>query len=155
MNQQTTNTLTLDVLKSSLAIEPLAVTLGNGIIDETDGYEEVGMRCHILSIDYEDSDYIHLKVSYAEFDEYNKAFETANYHDADGNACLYAREVGAYKTEDTLYVKIESLGSVITILELARYSLLQEFLADPAGATSYTDFLENKIFTLRAKLEGQ
>ena len=81
-------------------------------VEEYDWYAEDGMRGTVTDVSWEDeSDPNHpvfkLTISFAKFDEYNRARESTNYYDDNGEACLTAREANMYREEDHLYVSNE------------------------------------------------
>jgi hypothetical protein len=80
-------------------------------IHDFECYAEPGMKARVIGItglyttDPDPQDHVYkLSVDFAEFDEYNKQFETYNYYDRDGIPRLNAREAGLYRIQDDIYM---------------------------------------------------
>lgn len=67
---------------------------------EWDGYEEEGMRATVTGV-RENHDMVYLDIDYTKFDEYNKAYESANYYDKDNHPTRTAREAGFTRSRTT------------------------------------------------------
>lgn len=97
----------------AVTLEDLRPLIGKDIeflkeINDYDWYGENGMRATVRSVEWQDESNVNdpvfkLHVSFAKFDDYNKAFESSNYWNT-GEALVTAREAGCYKVEDHLYV---------------------------------------------------
>jgi len=89
-----------------------------GILD-LEAYPEPGMHATIKSVGPPDSEgVVCIIVDYSQFDEVNKTFETANYWDGKGNACLDAREAGFYEKVEKLYFMADDeIGKSFNIVE--------------------------------------
>ena len=82
---------------------PFSVTYTKGI-EEQEGYGEPNMRATVTAVESVDSyGTIKVRVSYKDFEQYNRAFESSNYYDKQGRACLNARQAGFYKEEENIY----------------------------------------------------
>lgn len=73
-------------------------------VEDLEDYADKGMRLTITGIRSDHDEVAVLAVSYAKYDEHNKAFEKRNYYDKQGKPCLNAREAGFYKEHDSMYV---------------------------------------------------
>lgn len=122
-------------------------------IDDMESYLEGGMRARIVSIDEEDThrpdlhDHLYKIVfDYSEFDEFNKNFESANYYDRNGVACLTAREAGMYDQKDTIYFGSPELWpfeDFFILLSEKQTKLISSF--KESGATNYIEWLEGQV----------
>lgn len=141
-----------EFLKDNLVSgRPLAVEFGPRI-EEQEAYTESGMRAHILDYGVEHGDVLKVKVSYELFEEFNQAFEKANYFDKNGNPTLTARQAGQYQVTETLYMSPdEPVDGYLTPIE-PELGLLQEWQAS-GSKESYVSFLENRIKALSAEAE--
>lgn len=137
-------------LKEVLVGAPLAIEFGKGI-EELESYAEPKMRAHLIAVELQRDDIAVLKVDYSAFDEYNKAFEQANYYDRNGNPTLTAREAGHYTVQEDLYVMASDdlQPRMLTLLPGASLGLIDEFKA--SGHASYVCWLEEQLMAARAK----
>lgn len=122
-------------------------------IEEMDSYPEKGMRGRIISITEEDTDaadlhehvYI-IKFDYTEFDQFNTAFESANYYGSGRVPCLTAREANMYEPQEKIYFgspKLWPFEDYFTLLDENQNKLLQMF--KESGKESYVSWLEKKV----------
>lgn len=135
-------------LKELLVGGPLAVEFGVGV-EDLESYPEPKMRAHLVAIDLQRDDVAVLKVDYSAFDEYNKAFEQANYYDQQGNPTLTAREAGHYEPQDDLYVMASDDLQLrtLTVLPNKSLALIDEFKS--SGHASYVRWLEEQLAAAR------
>ena len=84
-------------------------------------YVESGMRAKLVKVvnhDPKETDPHYqvweLHVDFEPFDEYNKAFESTNYYDDKGHACLTAREANLYKPQDVIYIGPGQFGTMFS-----------------------------------------
>ena len=86
---------------------------------DLEAYAEPGMYATIASVGTPNSDgVVCITVDYFKFDEVNKTFETANYWDNKGSACLTAREAGCYTTVEKLhFMADEEIGVSFNVIE--------------------------------------
>lgn len=123
-------------------------------VEDLESYPENNMRATITGVEDSHDGVIKLRVSYAKYDEYNKQFESHNYYDRSGRACLNAREAGNYKVEDELYVmgddRVETYMKIISdeLQEKYRAQVLQP------GATmiTYVEWLEQQLRSYRQRM---
>lgn len=110
-------------------------------IEDTEWYAEDGMRGTITSVIVQDDDpkdmVIKIGVSFAKFDEFNKQFETSNYFNNVGDACLTARQANMYHVEDHYYAGNDVLEHMIP-LDDATATLLRFFETDKAANPDLT-----------------
>ena len=112
-------------------------------------YAEPGMRAVVVNIkeDYHDEmdTVLVIAVDYSKYDEFNKQFETYNYYDKEGIACLNARQAGWYKPVDTIYVMADdNVEDYMTLINEASNNLYEMFLAAKVDK-SYTQWLEQVL----------
>ena len=122
-------------------------------IEDFEVYAENGMRARIVNViedvhhDNDHENQVHkIVVDYTEFDEFNKQFESSNYWDKNGQACLTAREAGFYKEVETLYFGSPELWpfeDYFTLLDEKKNNLLTEFKR--SGFTNYVEWLESLV----------
>lgn len=79
------------------------ITFNKGA-EDLECYPEDGMCARVMRVTPDSDGVIKLDLDYSEFDEVNKAFESSNYYDDLGVACLNARQAGLYKAEDHIYI---------------------------------------------------
>ena len=115
-----------------------------------EGYEEPGMRARICGAPREpNSDGVfQVSISFKEFDEFNKQFESSNYYDTnyyDRNRqpTLTAREAGYYTETTKMYLGMDDPmdGYFVVLDDLPLYALYQQHIQD-GGTKSYVQFLE-------------
>jgi hypothetical protein len=136
-------------LKDLLVGSQLAIELGAGVLD-LEGYAEPKMRAHLIAVDFRGDDIAVLKVDYTDFEDFNKAFEQANYYDEEGNPTLTAREAGHYQPQEDLYVMASDdlEPKILVILPSASLVCIDEFKS--SGHASYVRWLEEQLTAARA-----
>ena len=114
-------------------------------IEDCEGYAETGMRARLIGV-YKggDEDCIEIKVDFSEFEDFNKGFESSNYYDKSGQACLSAREAGFYKPVDNYFIDTKSALTLIAVVDDWRGRLFEEWQKNGNGA-SYVSWLETKV----------
>ncbi|EPP9373566.1 hypothetical protein PZF67_005271 [Pseudomonas aeruginosa] len=134
-------------LQELLAAGPVAIEFGE-CAEDLEAYVDPKMRAHVMSVRVGPDDVAVLRVDYSAYDEYNKAFEKANYYDKNGNPTLTARETGNYDFQEDLYVSAsEELDHILTALPGISTQLLEEFNA--SGQTGYVRWLEEQLIFTR------
>lgn len=136
--------------------EAIAIVKQRGQIDVTftakhadlEWYGEQNMRATITGIEDYHDETIHIAVSFAKFDEYNKQFESANYYDRNHNPVWTARQAECYNVEDHVFVmdtdKFEDY-----FVELKRNDLYERYVAS-GTSDSYVSWLEDQLVMARA-----
>lgn len=116
-------------------------------VEDLEGYPEASMRATFISGQLCDDDVAVIRVSYEKFDEYNKAFETANYYARDGVPRLTAREAGHYSVEENLYVMAdEPYDKYFKILDSAATNLYDRWRAQrDMSSMTYVQWLESLV----------
>jgi hypothetical protein len=122
-------------------------------MEDIEAYPESGMRARILSVCEQDTDkkdlhdHLYLIVfDYSEFDDFNRQFESNNYYDKNGVACLNAREANQYQMQETIYFGSPTLfpfEDYFTLLNQRQTVLLARF--QESGSTNYVEWLENQV----------
>lgn len=121
-------------------------------ITEIDAYPEPGMRARIVSIEpvevKNDPAYDVYKIifDYSEFDDFNTNFESSNYYDKRGQACLTARQAGFYNQVDTVYFgspEFKAYEEFFTLLDEKKESLQARFRE--SGFKNYVEWLEEQV----------
>lgn len=122
-------------------------------IEDMEAYPEAGMRARIVSIDEKDThmkdlhDHMYIiTFDYSEFDEFNEQFESANYYDKHGVACLTAREAKMYDVKEKIYFGSPALWpfeDYFNLLNTKQETLLSRF--KESGAANYVEWLESQI----------
>lgn len=134
-------------LQELLAAGPVAIEFGDGV-EELEAYVEPKMRAHLVSVKVMPDDIAVLKVDYSAYDDFNKAFEQANYYDANGAPTLTARESGNYDIQEDLYVMAsEDVDHILSVLPSFSTQLLDEFNA--SGQSGYMRWLEEQLIVAR------
>lgn len=126
------------------------VTFLPGIGDK-EAYPEAGMRAKAIRASLQSDNVVVITFSYADFDDFNKAFETANYYGAGREGNKTAREAGYYKVEEQLFFDQDELAAnLFTVENDATLALFAEYRA--AGTVgSYTQWLEEQLKLARSK----
>lgn len=116
-------------------------------VEDLETYVEARMRLTIIDATPEDRDgVIVLTVSYAKYEEINKTFESHNYFDKNGVACLNARQAGFFSVEDTLYVmNTDDPNDYFIMLEDSANYWIQEYLKHRNKDETYVAFLERLL----------
>lgn len=137
-----------EVLALDEAGAPVAVECKAGV-NRWDGcYPEPGMRFEVTGGVIDEPDVARLNVNYARFDEFNKAFESSDYRDKNGNGVLTAREAGWYKVTEFIYVDPdEDIDAYFTILADDRKALIEAYAALPQPKDSYIAWLEKQVLS--------
>lgn len=112
--------------------------------EDLESYPEEGMRALLVGARIIDEDVVVLTMDYRKFDEFNKTIESSNYYDKSGVPRLTAREAGCYQPVDDLYMAaLDKVSDYFSFLE--ENTLFNQYIADPDGANSYVEWLENKV----------
>jgi hypothetical protein len=137
-----------DLLALAKAGAPVAVECKSGV-NRWDGcYPETGMRLEVTGGRIDEPDVARIEVDYALFDEFNKAFESSDYRDKNGDGVLTARQAGWYKVQEFLYVDPEEeIDSYFTILADERKSLVEAYAALPEPKSTYVAWLEQRLLS--------
>lgn len=122
-------------------------------IEEMEAYPEGGMRARIMRIDSEDtrSDDLNqhvyrIEFDYAEYDEFNRLLETANYYGTGSIPNKTAREAGHYETVETIYFGSPLLYPFEEYFVLASDTHQQLHVQfQNSGETDYVEWLENQL----------
>lgn len=116
-------------------------------VDDLEGYAEAGMRATLRPDHLQASeDMAVFQVDYAPFDEYNQAFESANYYDKQQKPCLTARQAGFYKPQETLYLTAsQPIGTILNVIEDGPTLALYEAWKAQNGGDTYVAFLEKRV----------
>jgi hypothetical protein len=118
-------------------------------IEEGEGYAEAGMRARVLSVTEREEDLWVMKVDFAPFEDFNRQFESSNFYDMTGAACLSARDKGLYTGEDEIFLPDPSgwMPTYFSLLESSpeREALLAEYETREDPLKSYAAWLEDKI----------
>jgi hypothetical protein len=121
-------------------------------IEDMEAYPEPGMRAQIVSVNADTSfsdpkEHIYTIVfDYTEFDDYNKNFESANYYDPRGVACLTARQADLYRLRETIYFGCPDhwpFENYFTVLNAHQLVLIERF--KKSGQKNYLSWLEDQI----------
>lgn len=123
------------------------------LIEDQEAYPETGMRAKIVNINATDTrsedprDHLYkIMFDYSSFDEYNARFESSNYYDKQGKACLTAREAGWYEPIEEIYFaspETHPFENYFTVLDDNQRGLIEEFKA--SGEKNYVAWLEKKV----------
>ena len=147
-----------------LTLDNLDALIGKDVqftkkIEDTEWYAEDKMRGTITSVKVQDSDpadpVILFGVSFAKFDDFNRQFESNNYYDNHGQACLDARAAGFYKVEDSVYLG-RDYAECFTLLGTGTEALLRMFAVDKAAQPhiTYVQWLETLALAAMPHLKG-
>ena len=117
--------------------------------DDFQGYAEAHMRARVTGAVLEEDDFFKLAISYREFDAHNRGFESANYFDGRGNACLTAREVGDYQEDDLNYVSLEGELHGFEVEDEAFGGVYAVYLAERQAGQAYVAWLEQRVQQLQ------
>jgi hypothetical protein len=112
--------------------------------EDFEGYAELHMRARVVSIEERSDSVCILTVDFGEFDEHNRQFESSNYFDKSGNACLTAREAGDYKPVDTLYLPLDGDIYGFEVEDGLGVALYARYLA-AKSSLSYVQWLEAEL----------
>ncbi len=108
-------------------------------------YLEPGMKGRLAGISDRDDEIFMLQIDLSEFDEFNKQFESANYFDKNGNACLTARQAGYYKSpKEEIYIGYDEEIDFLEIDGADRFALYEEYVKSGSGL-HYVQWLEDRI----------
>lgn len=123
------------------------VTFKAPVLDK-EGYLEAGMRGRLVAISDEHDDMFQLHVDLAEFDDFNRQFESANFYDKNGRACLTAREAGVYKEpKEWFFVGNDDEIDFCEVEEAPRCALYAEY-QKTASSLSYVQWLEDRLLAI-------
>lgn len=117
--------------------------------EEGEGYLEAGMRGRITGSRTSGDGVFSLTVDLNGFEDFNAAFESANYYDNKGVARLTAREAGHYPKDgiDLLYVS-EDVDFFLEILSDNQAELYQRYLRARKPNEAYVEWLERALLIL-------
>lgn len=135
-------------------LRPVITFRDPGVAD-LEAYPEANIRARIIGVAQLSDELVRLTFDFTEFDEYNKAFESANYFDDNRVPRLTARQKGKYKLQDTYtFGANESAKRYFTVQEDAATQLMAEFRATGRFETTYVDWLEEQVLALRSTAKG-
>lgn len=117
-------------------------------VDDFEGYAELHMRARVVSIEERNYSVCILTVDFGEFEEHNRQFESANYFDKSGKACLTARDVGDYKPVDTLYIPMDGEIYGFELEDGPAVTLYARYQAAKSSLT-YVQWLEAELSATR------
>lgn len=121
------------------------VTFRPGVADK-EGYLEAGMRGRFASVGPVRDDMFKVHVDLAEFDEFNRQFESATYYDKDRVPCLTAREAGFYKgAKETFYVSLDEDVDLSCCVEAPERLQLFAMYKAAGVKMSYVQWLEDRV----------
>lgn len=134
-----------DVLKQLQEGQRPVVELREGILDK-ESYGEPNMRARIISASGPDRDGVtRVMFDFGEFDEHNRAVESANYYDKSGEPTLTAREAGFYKPVDHMYFDAdEDIERHMTFISSDQQAIFQRF-KESGASSSYVAWLEAQV----------
>jgi hypothetical protein len=125
--------------------------------EDLECYPENGMRARVLNVTEDkfhsddDGQVWVVTVDYTDFDSHNRAFESSNYYDKNGNPGLTARQAGFYKETEDLYLPApafhapdEMWESYFVVLDPMRIRLAGKFKLQGNGRT-YIQWLEDQV----------
>jgi hypothetical protein len=115
---QTTPGLTLESLTARVGEGPVDIEFLPGC-EVLERYPLPGMRARLNRAQHNqgDRETAVLTVDYTPFEAHNLTLEQSNYFDEQGVARLSAREAGAYKSVDTLFVTSAFVHEIFCLLE--------------------------------------
>jgi hypothetical protein len=122
------------------------------LIESCDSYPEENMRATIAGevIDTEDN-FFRILFDYTAYDEYNKAFESSNYYDKNGKACLTARQSGYYQIKETLWFRGDSNpNDYFEVIPGSQSKWMKLFMKERLDEETYAHFLERKLDEMTA-----
>lgn len=148
----TDNTTLASFLKDRLNTGvPLLVEFNEGI-EGLEGYAEKGMRATITGFDVMDNgETLRFYVDYSAFEDFNLAFETANYYGRDQQPTLTARQAGHYKPTEHFYANPKDSADTFFTPAEQTHELMTEW-RNAGSNTSYVQFLEARVMELQAQL---
>lgn len=122
-------------------------------VEELESYPEANMRARVLSAEIQRDNVVLLQVSYAEYEDYNAQFESANYYDSNMVPRLTARQRNFYKVVEDIYLHapdgIEEFFSVVEDNGLFK-EYREEVEKIPASRRqSYISWLEKELLAIR------
>lgn len=124
------------------------------LIEDAEGYAEAGMMARITSVK-DEGEIVRVNVSYAEFEDVNQKFESANYWGPGPNsvANLTARQAGQYSVEDHYYIdRGVDLSEYFEVVE--SNAVLDAFMARKNKEIGYLQWLE-QMAALALKQDDQ
>lgn len=122
----------------------VTVECREGVLRWEGCYPNPGIRFDVESGKITEPDVGQMLVSYSNFDEFNKAFESHDY----GKNNLTAREAGYYKLRESIYVDPEEdISEYLEIVGDERKRLLLRYAALPEPKPSYVGWLESLVLT--------
>lgn len=106
-------------------------------------YAESHMRARVIGAEFCHDDVIKFKVDYSEFEEFNKAYESAKYYDDKVYPTLTARQAGRYKVTEIIYEGADS--EVCFDVEESNRLKVYELYKQDSNDLSYVQWLEDKV----------
>ena len=145
-------------------IEQLQAMIGKDIefygkIDDYEYYAEAGMRATITDVTVQNSNpkdmVIKVGVSFVDFDEYNKKYESSNYYNDEGKPKWTAREAGFYEVVGYFYAG-NNVHDVLKLADPASRKLFDLFSADKVSQPNitYVEWLEAIAVSAMPHLKG-
>jgi hypothetical protein len=121
-------------------------------IEDLESYPDKGTRLTVYGMRDDKDDVLALQVSYHKYDDYNTAFEKANYFDKEGRPCLTARDAGFYNVKDTLYVMAtDNPNDYFISLDALSNVFINRYIDEKRDGETYVAFLERLLHTAGIK----
>lgn len=119
-------------------------------IENMETYFEADMMARVINIFNEMEDHFGIVFTVEAHDDYNKDFETANYYDNTGNACLTAREADMHPNrnhmnEDVYFMNDDRVEDWFEIVSDDGTELFSQYESMPRAGMSYVQWLETRV----------
>lgn len=125
-------------------------------VESLESYAEAHMRARIIRAREDGDDVLVLTLDFTEFDDFNKAFEQANYYDKSGNATLTARQANLYKPHEDYYVHPDyPFSEFFEILSEQQSAFFARFTAEAKPGQPYISWLEEKLTVAEANVANR
>ncbi len=108
-----------------------------------EGYLEPGMRGRLTGVRNDGKDVLIFTLDLSEFEDHNRALESASFFDKNMQPTLTAREAGHYKVKMDLYVDTD-LEACMEVEEPHRLQIFQMYQEAKPGIP-YTMWLEDQV----------
>jgi hypothetical protein len=114
-------------------------------IEDIESYAEPGMRARAVGVATTNDNGVKFSLDFTEFDDFNKAFEQANYYDKKGRPTLTAREAGFYKGVETYFFEVQDeTDKYFEVVKSRSLDLYERYKSSKEGV-SYVQWLEAKV----------
>lgn len=127
-------------------------------IEDMETYFDENMVARIVNVSHAHDDVFSFVFDVSAYNDYNAVYETANYYDKEGNACLTATEADMHPSknhmkEDVCFMTTGRVEEWFEIVSDEGTGLFERYEAEASGSDTYVQWLEAQAARLEARVK--